>query len=34
MSAKTTKKRARIVRYKSLDDMPPPKPLKQSVIAK
>jgi uncharacterized protein (DUF4415 family) len=27
MTAKTTKKRERIVRYKSLDDMPPPKPL-------
>ena len=27
MSAKPTKKRERIVRYESLDDMPPPKPL-------
>jgi uncharacterized protein (DUF4415 family) len=27
MTARTIKKRGRIVRYKSLDDMPPPKPL-------
>jgi uncharacterized protein (DUF4415 family) len=27
MTAKTTKKRERIVRYNSLDEMPPPKPL-------
>jgi hypothetical protein len=34
MTAKTTnkitKKRSRIVRYKSLDDMPPPKPLSKA----
>lgn len=30
MTARTTKKRERIVRYKSLDDMPPPKPLSKS----
>lgn len=30
MTAKTTKKRGRIVRYKSLDDMPPPKPLSKA----
>lgn len=27
MTAKRTKKREKLVRYKSLDDMPPPKPL-------
>lgn len=30
MTARITKKRARIVRYKSLDDMPPPKPLSRA----
>jgi len=30
MTAKTTKKHGRIVRYKSLDDMPPPKPLSKA----
>jgi uncharacterized DUF497 family protein len=30
MTARTTKKRSRIVRYKSLDDMPPPKPLSKA----
>jgi len=30
MTAKATKKRGRIVRYKSLDDMPPPKPLSKA----
>lgn len=30
MSAKATRKRERIVRYKSLDDMPPPKPLSKA----
>jgi uncharacterized protein (DUF4415 family) len=30
MTARTTKKSARIVRYKSLDDMPPPKPLSKA----
>ncbi len=30
MTAKTTKKRGRIVRYRSLDDMPPPKPLSKA----
>ena len=27
MTARATKRRGKIVRYKSLDDMPPPKPL-------
>ncbi len=30
MTARATKKRARIVRYESLDDMPPPKPLSKA----
>lgn len=30
MTAKRTKKRERIVRYDSLDDMPPPKPLSKT----
>jgi uncharacterized protein (DUF4415 family) len=30
MTARTTKKRGRIVRYESLDDMPPPKPLSKA----
>lgn len=30
MIAKSTKKRARNVRYESLDDMPPPKPLSKA----
>jgi uncharacterized protein (DUF4415 family) len=30
MTAKNTKKRERIVRYESLDDMPPPKPLSKA----
>jgi len=30
MTAKATKKRARIVRYESLDDMPPAKPLSKA----
>ncbi len=30
MTAKRTKKRERIVRYESLDDMPPPKPLSKA----
>lgn len=30
MTAKRTKKRERIVRYKSLDEMPPPKPLSKA----
>jgi uncharacterized protein (DUF4415 family) len=30
MTAKATKKRGRIVRYKSLDDMPPPKRLSKA----
>jgi uncharacterized protein (DUF4415 family) len=30
VSAKATRKRERIVRYKSLDDMPPPKPLSKA----
>lgn len=30
MTARTTKKRGRIVRYKTLDDMPPPKPLSKA----
>lgn len=30
MTARATKKRSRIVRYKSLDDMPPPKPLSKA----
>jgi len=30
MTARITKKRGRIVRYKSLDDMPPPKPLSKA----
>jgi len=32
MTAKTTKKRGKIVRYKSLDDMPPPKPLSKAFL--
>ena len=31
MTARATKKRGRIVRYKSLDDMPPPKPLSKML---
>ena len=31
MTVKTTKKRARIVSYESLDDMPPPKPLSKAL---
>jgi uncharacterized protein (DUF4415 family) len=30
MTARNTKKHERIVRYKSLDDMPPPKPLSKT----
>jgi len=30
MTAKATRKRGRIVRYESLDDMPPPKPLSKA----
>ncbi len=30
MTAKSTKRRSKIVRYKSLDDMPPPKPLSKA----
>jgi len=30
MTAKNTRKRAKIVRYRSLDDMPPPKPLSKA----
>lgn len=30
MTARAIKKRGRIVRYKSLDDMPPPKPLSKA----
>ncbi len=30
MTAKSTRKRSKIVRYKSLDDMPPPKPLSRT----
>jgi uncharacterized protein (DUF4415 family) len=33
MTAKATKKRSKIVRYKSLDDMPPPKPLSKAFRA-
>jgi uncharacterized protein (DUF4415 family) len=33
MTAKRTRKRARLVRYESLDDMPPPKPLSRSFRA-
>jgi uncharacterized protein (DUF4415 family) len=33
MTARTTKKRSRIVHYKSLDDMPPPKPLSKAFRA-
>lgn len=33
MTAKRTKKRAKTVRYKSLDDMPPPKPLSKAFRA-
>jgi uncharacterized protein (DUF4415 family) len=32
MTARRTKKRSRIVRYESLDDMPPPKPLNRKLI--
>ena len=32
MTARGTKKRARTVRYESLDDMPPPKPLNRKLI--
>ena len=30
MTARTTKKRGRTIRYKTLDDMPPPKPLSKA----
>jgi len=30
MTASATKKRSRLVRYESLDDMPPPKPLSKA----
>ena len=30
MTARPTKKRSRIVRYRSLDEMPPPKPLSKA----
>jgi uncharacterized protein (DUF4415 family) len=30
MTARATRKRSKIVRYKSLDDMPPPKPLSKA----
>jgi len=33
MTARPTKKRERIVRYESLDDMPPPKPLSKKFRA-
>lgn len=33
MTAKRTRKRSRTVRYESLDDMPPPKPLSKAFRA-
>ena len=33
MTARATKKRCKVVRYKSLDDMPPPKPLSKTFRA-
>ncbi len=33
MTARTSRKRSKIVRYKSLDDMPPPKPLSKAFRA-